>query len=258
MQAFGLWRTSYSPCTFQRLDGIGAYVEIACGDERLCAAQDVYWQAKIRLERAEHGEQVHGATADLEPLRQAVYESMAAGEAAVNALRWMSPRTVPVDSEDSVDLKDTAHKDVLAFANLLDTFSSEPVGLCFQNVDMTVGGLFREYACDLLRNEPAIVLGIGEKDDGHVEDEEDVEWATERLRVMPADDMAWNRISPFLWCIKTAAGGSPSHPAKRVPLAGNGLQELLLDRRLLRVKSNLISSFMAGAITLALPRLESL
>jgi hypothetical protein len=248
VRAFGLWRKSYSPCTFQRMEGVGAYVEIACGDEHLCAVRDVYWQAKIRLERAEHLEE---GSVDLEPLRQAVLESMAAGEAAVNALRNMAPRTVPVVSADIDGLADVAESDVLAFASLLDTVSSEPVGLCFQNVDLTVGGLFREYVCDLLSNEPASIFGMGATD----ESDDD---ATERLLLTPADDMAWNRIFPFLRCIKTAAGGTEAHPAKRVPLAGNGLQELLLDRRLLRVKGNLISSFMAGAITLFLPRLESL
>jgi hypothetical protein len=68
-------------------------------------------------------------------------------------------------------------------------------------------------------------------------------YAEELLLVRKGGDVSWASVSPLVGAIVAGA----KH--KRAPASDSTqLEKLLLDRRLLRIKGDLLSSFMAGAI----------
>jgi hypothetical protein len=205
---------------------------------------------------------------DLAPLRLALEQTTEAGEAALADWINMLPQTEAIDSRmDPVALAE-AQADVLAFASVLDLMP-EPIGLCFNDISMESGGLFNRYLCELLKDEPvSITKQVVEEpesdEDGIYLDDELL--VDEPICLVPTRDVSWTGVAPFLHCIKAVAenreGAAASQDllTKRVcstassASVGEDLRRLLLDRRLLRVNGNLISSFMAGAVVSFLSR----
>jgi hypothetical protein len=193
---------------------------------------------------------------DLAPLRLAVDETRGAGEAALEAWLNMAAQQEVVDSRNNPAALAEAEADVLAFANVLERMP-EPIGLCFKDISGESGGVFHQYLCELLKNEPVSITKLVSVDP---ETDDDGLYPDDEMRVnevvclIPTRDMTWNGVAPFLHGIKVAENREGTAKRTHTTSAAKDLSQLLLDSRLLRTKGNLVSSFMAGAIVSFLPR----